>query len=45
MEVMMIYKSRYMARKEARAEEVVVKVEGGYMLMEAREYRIWKSQR
>lgn len=42
---MMIYRTRYLARKAAKSDEVVVKVCGGFMLMEARAYRIWKSQK
>lgn len=42
---MMIYRSKYAARMAAHDGEVVVKVEGGYMLMEARAYRAWKRQR
>ena len=42
---MIIYKNRYQAQKAKRGGEVVVKVEGGYTLMDARDYRIWRSQK
>ena len=42
---MMIYRTRYLAKKAAASDEVVVKVEGGYMLMSAWEYRVWKRQK
>jgi hypothetical protein len=42
---MMIYRTRYLARKEAKSDEVVVKVEGGYMIMSLYQYRIWKRQK
>lgn len=40
-----LYISRYYARKEATAEEVVVKVDGGYKIMTAEDYKIWKMQK
>ena len=42
---MMIYRTRYLAKLEAASDEVVVKVEGGYMIMSMHEYRIWKCQK
>ena len=40
-----IYKSRYYAKKAARGDEVVVKVDGGYKIMSASNYNIWKKQK
>lgn len=40
---MMIYRNRYLARRAARENEVVVKVEGGYMIISEWEYRSWKG--
>ena len=40
-----IYASRYQAKKEARYGDVVVKVDGGYTVMEADQYRVWKNQK
>lgn len=42
---MKIYRTRYLARLEAMSYEVVVKVEGGYMIMSAWEYKMWKNQK
>jgi len=42
---MIIYETRYQARKARRYGEVVVKVEGGYALMSCEFYRIWKRQK
>ena len=42
---MTIYKMRYQARKVATYGEVVVKVEGGYIVMSADEYRAWRKQK
>lgn len=42
---MTIYKNRYQARKHAKYGDMVVKVEGGYILMDTREYYIWKAER
>lgn len=39
---MTIYKNRYQARKLALKCEVVVKVEGGYVIMSAEEYKVWR---
>lgn len=41
-----LFKSRYYAKKYAKGDEVVVKVEGGYTVMTADYYyRIWKGQK
>lgn len=42
---MTIYTTRYQARKAARGGEVVVKVDGGYTVMTARDYQIWRAQK
>ena len=42
---MMIYDTRYQARKAATGGEVVVKVNGGYTVMSARDYQIWRKQK
>jgi len=48
---MEIYKTRYMADKVRKTDpyhstsEIIVKVCGGYTLMTAEEYRIWKNQK
>lgn len=42
---MKIYKTRYYANKEKRGGQVTVKVCGGYMLMSAADYIIWRKQR
>lgn len=42
---MTIYKTRYMAKKNAKSGDVVAKVEGGYAVMDAYEYRVWKQQK
>ncbi len=47
---MKIYSSRYYAKKEARNNEVIVKVcaggnSVGYVLMTASNYKIWKKQK
>lgn len=46
----MIYKSRYMARKNANKTQVVAKVDAGYgevgyKIMEVMEYLVWKKQK
>ena len=38
-----LYKSRYYAKKAALGHEVVVKVEGGYKIMDAINYIQWKN--
>ena len=40
-----VYKSRYYAKKQASAADVVVKVEGGYRIMDCYDYKIWKGQK
>lgn len=42
---MTIYKNRYQAAKHKSYGDVVVKVCGGYTVMTAQDYRIWKMQR
>lgn len=39
------FKSRYYAKKYAKGDEVVVKVYGGYTIMSASYYKIWRSQK
>lgn len=41
----MLYPTRYQARKAATGSEVVVKVCGGWMVMDAGEYNIWRKQK
>lgn len=40
-----LFKSRYYAKKYAKGNEVVVKVDGGYTVMSANYYRIWKNEK
>lgn len=43
---MVIYKTRYQAKKHARGDEVVVKVDGGYTIMDAfYYYNVWRNQK
>lgn len=42
---MTIYTTRYAARKVKASDEKVIKVCGGYVLMTADQYRIWKNQK
>lgn len=42
---MEIYETRYKAKKAATGDDVVVKVEGGYTVMSASDYQIWKKQK
>lgn len=42
---MTIYRNRYQARKNAKYGDMVVKVKGGYILMDTRELYIWKAGR
>ena len=42
--MMTIYPTRYQARKHKRADQSVVKVCGGYILMDYAEYSTWKKQ-
>lgn len=40
-----LFKSRYYAKKYAKYGEIVVKVDGGYTVMTADFYRIWKNEK
>lgn len=40
-----LYISRYYAKKAASGADVVVKVDGGYKIMDAAQYNIWRAQR
>lgn len=40
-----IYNSRYAAEQHKRGNERIVRVEGGYIIVSARQYQIWKRQR
>ena len=40
-----LYTTRYYAKKDALGDEVVVKVDGGYTIMTASDYQIWKNQK
>ena len=40
-----LYTTRYYARKAATGTDVVVKVCGGYTIMTAEDYNIWRKQR
>lgn len=40
-----LYKSRYYAKKNARSDQVVVKVDGGYTIKDYRDYDIWRNQK
>lgn len=40
-----LYTSRYFAKKAATGADVVVKACGGYKVMIASEYNVWKAQR
>lgn len=40
-----LFTSRYYAKKCAKGDEKVVKVEGGYTIMTYADYNIWKSQK
>lgn len=42
---MTIYPTRYQARKHASGDEVVVKVCGGYAIMSASDYNVWRKQK
>ena len=41
---MTIYRNRYQARNHAKYGDIVVKVKGGYILMDTREFCIWKAE-
>ena len=40
-----LYTTRYYARKACTGDRVVVKVCGGYTIMTASNYNVWRSQR
>lgn len=40
-----LYITRYYARKAATGTDVIVKVCGGYTIMTATDYNIWRKQR
>ena len=40
-----LYTTRYYAHKDAAGTDVVVKVCGGYTIMAAADYNIWRNQR
>lgn len=40
-----LYTTRYYARKAATGADVVVKVCGGYTIMTATNYNVWRRQR
>ena len=40
-----LYPSRYNARKAATGADIVVKVCGGYTIMTAADYNVWRNQR
>lgn len=40
-----LYTSRYYARKACPGDCVVVKVCGGYTIMRAADYNVWRKQR
>jgi hypothetical protein len=42
---MKIYETRYQARKDKTSDEKVIKVCGGYVLMTAQEWGVWKKQK
>lgn len=41
----MLHKTRYQAQKAKKADEKVIKVDGGYMVMTQAEYQIWRKQK
>lgn len=42
---MTIYETRYQARKNKTGDQMIVKVSGGYTIMEPYEYQVWKRQK
>ena len=40
-----LYTSWYYAHKDARNDQVIVKVDGGYKIMSASDYNIWRKQK
>lgn len=43
--MMVVYPTRYAARKAQFGDEVCVRVCGGYALMSCSDYRIWRKQK
>lgn len=43
-EITGIYKYRHYAKKDAKEDEVVVKVDDGYKIIKASDYNVWKKQ-
>lgn len=42
---MTTYATRYQASKHAHRDEIIVKVYGGYVLMEPSVYQAWRKQK
>lgn len=42
---MMVYRTKHLAMEAASSDEVVVKVEDGWMIMSVWEYKVWKRQK
>lgn len=42
---MTIYKNRYQANKFKRSGDVIVKVDGGYIIISEQQYQIFKNQK
>ena len=42
---MTIYETRYQSQKNKIGDQVIVKVSGGYTLMEPQDYRVWRCQK
>ena len=40
-----LFASRYLAKKAAYGDEVVVKVSGGWRIMNVRDYQVWAAQK
>lgn len=40
-----IFNSRHTAQQQVHGNQRVVKCQGGYIIMSARQYQIWKRQR
>lgn len=40
-----LYHSRYIAKKVACGDQIVVKVCGGYKIMDAHQYNVWRKQK
>ena len=41
----MVYKTRYQACKHASGAQVTIRVDGGYVNMDARQYNVWRRQK